>query len=482
MSKNDSLNKKTMSNIIWSLAEKIGARGVTFIVSIILARLLDPTTYGLVALVTVITTILEVFVDCGLSEALIQKKDADELDFSSMFYFNVLICIFLYAVLYYLSPYIANFYKHTELTPVIRVLGLTVVVSGVKNIQSAYVRRNLIFKKFFFSTLIGTIVAAVIGISLAYKGYGVWALVIQHLTNNVVDTIILWITVKWRPKFLFSFNRLKELLNYGYKILFAALLNTIYENARSLIIGKMYTSADLAYYNQGEKYPKFAVDNVNSAIDSVLLTSMAKEQDDQERVKSMTRRAIKTSTFMIMPLMFGLIAISRPLIIILLTDKWIDTIPYFVIFCISYSFYSIHTANLNAIKALGRSDIFLKQEVVKKIVGFSVLIATMWFGPFVMALSRLLVTFLSLIINSYPNKKLLNYSYFEQLKDITPTIVNSLLMMICVYLISYLNINIYLMIMIQILTGAIIYVGISYLSKNDSFTYLLRLGKNYIKK
>ena len=268
-------NRITISNLAWRFAERCGAQGVQFIVSIVLARLLAPEDYGTISLVTVFTTILQVFVDSGLGTALIQKKDADDLDFSSVFYFNFAVCLVLYAGMFVAAPYIAVFYDDPTLTPVVRALCLTVVVAGIRGIQQSYVSRHLLFKRFFFSTIGGTIVSAVIGIAMAYMGYGVWALVAQQLSNVAVGTIILWVTVQWRPKLMFSWQRLKGLLSFGWKLLASSLLDTVYNNLRNLIIGKLYSSADLAYYNQGDKFPKVIVTNINTSIDSVLLPTMS---------------------------------------------------------------------------------------------------------------------------------------------------------------------------------------------------------------
>lgn len=382
-------NKTVFSNFIWRFAERCGAQLVTFIVSIVLARLLAPEVFGKVALITIFTTIMQVFVDSGLGTALIQKKNADDLDFSSVFYFNFVVCIILYLGMFLASPFIAKFYNDYSLTPIIRVISLTIIVSGVKGIQQSYVSKNMLFKRFFYSTLGGTIFSAFLGISLAYAGLGVWAIVVQQFSNTAIDTLILWITVKWRPKKMFSWNRLKNLLSFGWKMLASCLLDTIYNNVRSLIIGKMYSSSDLAYYNQGNQFPNVIVNNINTSIDSVLFPTLAKEQEDKERVKNMTRRAIKTSTYVMAPLMMGLAFCAKPVVQIVLTEKWLPCVPFLQIFCITYMFQSIHTSNLNAIKAMGRSDLFLKLEIAKKIVGVTVLIFTMWFGVMVMAYSLL---------------------------------------------------------------------------------------------
>ena len=474
-------SKNIVSNFIWRFAERCGAQLVSFVVSIVLARILAPEDYGTIALVTVFTAILQVFVDSGLGTALIQKKDADDLDFSSVFYFNFSICLVLYAVMFIVAPYIAIFYEDMTLTSVIRVLSLTIVISGVKGIQQAYVSRNMLFKRFFFSTIGGTIFSAFLGIGLAFSGCGVWALVAQQLSNTMIDTTILWITVKWRPKAVFSWERLKSLLAYGWKLLVSSLLDTVYNNLRNLIIGKMYSSADLAYYNQGDKFPKIIVTNINTSIDSVLLPTMSNEQDDRNRIKSMTRRAIKTSIYVMAPLMMGLAFCAESIVELVLTDKWLPCVPFLRLFCITYMFWPVHTANLNAIKAMGRSDCFLKIEIVKKIVGLFFLLSSMWFGVMAIAYSLLLSSILSQIINAWPNRQLLGYGYLEQVRDFAPGILLAIGMGICVYFIGFLPLPTIVTLLIQIIIGAVIYIGASALLKLEEFEYILGMVKSFLK-
>ncbi|WP_302160952.1 lipopolysaccharide biosynthesis protein [uncultured Ruminococcus sp.] len=471
-----------ITNFFWRFLERCGAQGVTFIVSIVLARLLDPTVYGTVALVTIFTTIMQVFVDSGMGNALIQKKDADDLDFSSVFYFNMAMCSVLYLIMFFAAPLIASFYRMPELTAIVRVLSFVVVISGVKNVQQAYVSRHLMFKRFFFSTLGGTIGAAVIGIAMAYLGFGVWALVAQMLFNAAVDTTILWITVKWRPKKMFSFQRLKSLFSYGWKLLASSLIDTVYNDLRQLIIGKKYSSGDLAYYNQGKKFPQLIVTNINTSIDSVLLPTMSKAQDDMAAVRSMTRRAIKTSTFLMMPAMIGLAVCAEPLVQLILTEKWLPCVLFLRIFCITYAFYPIHTANLNAIKAMGRSDLFLKLEIIKKTVGIIAILITMWISVQAMAYSFLVTTILNQIINSWPNKKLLNYSYLEQVKDMMPQILLSLGMGAAIYAVSFLHLSTSLTLLIQIPLGVLVYWSGSKIFRVESYTYIIEMVKNFKKR
>lgn len=471
-----------LGNFIWRFAERCGAQMVSFVVSIVLARILAPEDYGTIALVTVFTTILQVFVDSGLGTALIQKKDADDLDFSSVFYFNFTVCIVLYGVMFLAAPVIAEFYNDSSLIPIVRVISLTIVISGIKGIQQSYVSRNMLFKRFFFSTLGGTIFSAFLGIGMAYAGFGVWALVAQQLSNTAIDTLILWLTVKWRPKKMFSWQRLKILLSFGWKLLGSALLDTVYNNLRNLIIGKVYSSSDLAFYNQGDKFPKVIVTNINTSIDSVLLPSMSSVQENRERVKAMTRRAIKTGTYIMAPFMMGLSFCATPVVQLVLTDKWLPCVPYLQIFCITYMFWPIHTANLNAINSLGRSDLFLKLEIIKKIVGMILLLTTMRISVMAMAYSLLVSSVTSQIINSWPNRKLLNYGYLEQLRDIIPSILLAVCMGFLVSLLRMFNWNTAVVLLCQIVLGIVIYITGSALLKLESYEYILDMLKGLTKK
>lgn len=475
-------NKSVFSNFIWRFAERCGAQLVTFIVSIVLARILMPEDYGTVALVTVFTTIMQVFVDSGLSTALIQKKDADDLDFSSVFYFNFAVCIILYLIMFFAAPVIASFYNIPELTPIIRVISLTIVISGVKGVQQSYVSRNMLFKRFFYATLGGTIFSAFLGIAMAYAGFGVWAIVAQQLSNTAIDTLILWITVKWRPKLMFSWERLKGLLGFGWKLLCSALLDTIYNNLRSLIIGKVYSSADLAYYNEGKKFPNLIVTNINTSIDSVLLPAMSNEQDNKEKVKNMTRRSIMVSCYIMAPLMIGLACCASNLVTIVLTEKWLPCVFFLQIFCVTYLFYPIHTANLSAINALGRSDLFLKLEIWKKVVGLVLLFSTMFISVEAMAYSLLISTLTSMIINSWPNKKLLNYSFLEQMKDILPSIFLAVGMGVAVYFIGFLPVPTLPLLIIQVVCGGVIYIVGSAVFKLEPYVYVKGIVLSFIRR
>ena len=415
-------------NLLWRFLERVGAQGVTLIVALILARLLEPNIYGDIAIVMVFIGLMEVFLDGGLGCALIQKKDSDDLDFSSVLFFNLFMGLILYFIIYTFSPYISVYYNSYNLCKVLRILGLLIIISGVKNVQHAYVSKHLLFKRFFFSTLGGTIGAAIIGIILAYRGYGIWALVIQYLLNNIIDIMILSFTVKWHPHLVFSFRRLISLYSFGWKMLISSLLSTLYNDIRQLIIGKMYLKSDLAFYNQGNKLPSTLVNNINLSIDSVLFSVMSMKQDSTDEIRKILKKSIICSTYIISPIMFGLMTCSNSLIKIVLTEKWLPCIPYLYIFCLSNLLMPIHTANLNAIKSLGRSDIFLKADIIKKILGIILLIVSIPYGVLAIAVSFLISNLISIIINTFPNQKIINYGFFQQIKDIIPTFIISIIM------------------------------------------------------
>ena len=476
------MGDKLVSNFIWRFLERWGAQGVTFVVSIILARILEPEVYGILALVTVFTTILQVFIDSGLGTALIQKKNADDLDFSTVFWFNLVVCIVLYVGMFFCAPAISRFYNLPDLISVIRVLSLTLIISGVKGIQQSYVARNLLFKKFFFSTLGGTLGAALIGIVMAYNGYGVWALVAQYLFNNIVDTIILWLTVKWRPKRTFSWKRFKQLFNYGWKILLSSLLDTFYNEIRSLIIGKFYTSEDLAFYDKGKQFPEVAVININSSMNSVLLPALANRQNDLREVKLVTRKVIRISSYFIWPMMVGLAVVAPKFITIVLTEKWLPATFFLQVLCFTNAFQPLQTTNLSVIKALGRSDLHLKLEIIKKVIAVLIVVVSAFFGVKAVAIGALIYSLIATFINAYPNKRLINYSYGEQIKDIIPFMLMSIIMGIFVYFVGLLEMNTFFVFCLQILVGIGAYLIISIITKIETFDYCLQMVKRVIKR
>lgn len=475
-----STKSKVLSGLIWKFGERISAQLVTLVVSIVLARLLSPEHYGAIAIVNIFITIANVFVVSGFGNSLIQKKGADNVDFSSVFYFSIVMSLVIYAILFFCAPVIADFYNMQILNPVLRVLGLRLIVAGANSVQHAYVSKHMMFKRFFWSTLFGTLLSGVVGIAMAYAGFGIWALVAQYMVNTTVDTIVLWFTVKWRPVFKFSFNRLKGLFAFGWKLLVSELLNTGYNELRALVIGKGYTSSDLAFYSKGKSFPNLIVTNINSSIQSVLFPAMSEKQDNKGQVKAMMRRSIRISSYIMLPMMCGFALIAEPFVRVLLTDKWLPCVPFLQIYCFSFSLYPIHTANLQAIKAMGRSDLFLRLEVIKKVIGITFLLISMKFGVFAIAVSTFIGTCISSFINAYPNRRLLGYNYFNQIQDMFNGII-PLFSMVCVlFFINNLQIADGPLMIIQIVVGVCTYAVVSALVKNDSFKYILSILNGFI--
>ncbi len=472
---------KVLSSLVWKFMERGGTQGIQFIVQIVLARLLMPEDYGIIALVVVFTQIAAVFVQSGLNSALIQKKDADEVDFSSVFYLSLAISAVLYIVLFLAAPSIAIFYKMPQITPVFRVLSLTLILGVFNSIQNAVISRNLQFKKLFFSSTGAILVSGTVGVYMAYQGFGVWALVGQQISNQLMVTLIMWFTVKWRPHLIFSFSRVKGLFSFGWKLLASSLIDTVYRDIRSLIIGKIYAPAMLGFYNRGQQFPSIIVGNIDGSIQSVMYPVLASHQDNRPLVKSMMRRAIVTSSFIIFPMMMGLAVISEPLVKILLTDKWLPCVPFLQIFCASYALFPIHTANLQAIKGLGYSDIFLKLEIIKKAVGLTILSVTVFYGVYAIAIGGAVGGIISSFINAYPNKKLLDYSYKEQWGDMLPSLLLSIAMGLVVYSLKWLGLSTVFMLIVQVVAGICIYVVLACMFKLECFRYLVKSMKEIFK-
>ena len=476
-----SLKLKIFSSLIWKFLERGGTQGIQFILQLVLARLLSPKDYGVVAIITVFIAISTVFVQSGLNIALIQKQKIDEKDISSVFYMSLVIALIMYLILWIFASTIANFYKMQDLDSMIRVMGLVLFLNTFISVQNAIISRNMEFKKLFYSSLGAVIISGIGGIVLAYKGFGVWTLIYQYLLNQTFLCIILWFNVKWRPKLLFSIKKVKKLFSFGGKLLFSSLIASVYNELISLIIGRMYSPIVLGFYNRGDQFPKVIVNNFNDSIQTVIFPALASVQHDKAKVKEITRRAIMLSSYIIFPAMIGLIVISESIVRIVLTGKWLLCVPYLRIFCLSYALWPIHTANLQAINAIGRSDIFLKLEIIKKIIGVIIILITSRYGVYMIAIGTVVNSILSFFINSYPNKRLLNYSYIEQIKDIFPSFFISVIMGGIIYFLHLLKYSSLLVMILQIILGIIIFMVLSFISKNESFFYLIKILKNKIK-
>lgn len=467
------INKgKTLANLIWVFMERFGAQGVTFIVSIILARILDPQMFGQLALITVFITIMQLLVDSGLISALVQKKDSDDVDFSSAFIFNLVVGIGMYFLMFVSAPFLNDCFGMEGMVWPIRVFSLVLIMSAFKNIQQAYITKNMKFKLFFFSTIGGTLVAAVIGIIMALRGYGIWALIYQTVINQAVDTVILWIASGYHPVMRFDSVKFMRLYKYGWKLLLSSLIYNIYNEAVKLFIGMKFTDKDLGFYNNGVKVPEFICTNFNSALDGVLFPAAAMSQDDKAHMKNIARRAIKIGTFIIMPLMIGLAVCAQSFVVVFLTEKWLPSVPYVVIFCLSFALYPIHVTNLNIIKAMGRSDLFLNLEIIKEGISVIALIVALHISPVAVAVSILVMSIVSIPINMWPNRTLIDYQVFEQIKDILPDILLSVIMGGIVYVIGLVPTGFTLRLIFQITGGMCFYIIVAEVLDLESYEYL----------
>lgn len=478
------LKKSVFTGMIWKLAERVGAQAVTLLVSILLARLLTPEDYSIVGIVTVFFAFCNVFVVGGFNMALIQKKDADGKDYSSVLIVSALIAGVLYGALFFLAPWISSVYAQPLLTPVFRVMGLTLIIDAVKAVLYAYVSNQLQFKKFFFSTLCGTCLSAAVGIGMAYAGFGPWALVAQKMVSSVVDTLILLVTSRIRLQFKVSFDRLKGLFSYGWKIFVASIISTIYDQTNPLIIGLRFSGADLSYYTKGRSFPMALNTALDGAMTSVLFPAMSKVQDDPKAVLSYTRKFISTASYVIFPVMVGFLAVSDNFVRVLLTEKWMGASIYIQIFCITFMFNIIQNGNLQTIRAIGRSDIILKLEIIKKSLYFLVIGLTVIFArdPVILALATVVNTGIATVVNTAPNRKLIGYQYRAQFADIAPNLLIAGVMGVAVYFMSGLPLHPALVLVIQCAAGAVIYVLLSVITRNKNFDYLLGLCKQYIFK
>lgn len=478
----ETLKQKTVSGFAYKMLERIGAQGVNFIVSIVLARLLMPEEYGLVSLVLVFITILDVFVTYGFGNSLIANKNSDNIDFSTCFYFGIGLSFIVYALVYFGTPLIAVFYNNELLTPVLRVMGLQIPIAAVNSVQHAYVSKHMMFRKFFISTSIGTVLSGVVAIAMAYNGFGVWALVEQFMGKVVCDTVCLWLIVEWRPICVFSVLRLKKIYEYGWKILVVGLIDTGYNQLRSLVIAKKYSSTDLAYYNKGNQFPSLGMSVIEPTINGVLFPALSQCNDNQEEMKSITRRIIMMSTYVVFPMMIGLIAVAKPLVIVLLTEKWLACVLFLQIGCLAFMLRPLQFINNSVIKAAGESGLLLKLDVLKKTIGIVLLIISMNYGVEGIAISLVITNIISTFINIAPNRRILNYGYKAQFVDIGKSCVLAVIMGGVVYCISFLSIPALPMLLLQLFVGAFFYIGVSYLTKNENFIYSIQIVKELRNK
>lgn len=475
---------KIFNGLVWKTFEQFGTYGVQFVLQIILARILSPEHYGILAIMVIFTGLAAVFVQNGFNTALIQNKDTTEEDYSSVLWMSMGVALLLYIIFFFSVPSIIRFYGMADVTAEFRVLALMLFPGALNSVQIAKASKNMEFRKIFVSKVGAIIVSGITSVIIALMGGGLWALVVQQILTALIACIVMRFTVKLKIVFTINFKRIKILFGFGWKVLVSSLVDTLYQDLRSLIIGGKYDGSTLGYYNRGKHFPQTITNVVGGSVKSVMLPAMSAIQSDRSRVKELMRKAMSIGTFLVFPMMAGLAAVGDNLVSILLTDKWLPCVPYMQIYCFTLAFYPIHSCNLQAINALGRSDIYLKLEIIKKFIGVVSLIfvVLMFDSPVAIALTGAFTAIISMFINAFPNRKLLNYGFLEQIKDVLPSMVLSLVMCGIVLILGRLNINVYLLIILQVIMGALVYIVLSKLFKLECFDYVLGTIKGFIKK
>ncbi|SEL03041.1 lipopolysaccharide biosynthesis protein [Ruminococcus albus] len=466
-----------IKSLFFKFLERAGYQGIAFIVQLVLARILGPGKYGTITLLAIFISISQVFVQSGLNTALIQRKDVKENDYSSIFYVSLFIAVVLYGVLFITAPFVAEFYDKPQLKNLLRVLALVLIPGAFNSIQNAKVAREMRFKELMFCTLGSVLISGTVGIAMALSGCGVWALVGQQLSSRVSVCILLLLIVKWRPKRVLEWDRVRVLFSFGWKLMVSALIDVIYRELQNLVIGKKYKEEQLGYCNRGKQFPEIIINNINGSIQGVMLPALSKHNGDNNKIKSMMRRSIVTSSFLIFPVCMGIAVVAGPMIHLLLGDEWMPCVPFLQLYCFIYAFWPIHTANLQAINAQGRSDMFLKLEVLKKTYGLCILVFTVlkFNTPLAIVIGQCCSTVLSCFVNASPNKKLLKYGYTEQMKDILPSLGIAAAMGAMVYSVTFLHMNDVLTLLLQIPLGVISYVALAKIFKLECFDYILKM-------
>ena len=465
------------SNLIWRFLERFGAYFISFAISIVLARILDPAIYGTVAIVTVFITFFEVLVTGGLGNSLIRKKDVASIDFSTIFWFNICSSVCLYLIIFIASPFIASFYSKPILKYLLWVSGITIFISGIKNVEYAYIARNLQFKKFFFATIGGTVFSGIVGILLALKGAGPWALVISSVSNHFIDVVILSFCIKWKPKFEFSFALLREHWKFGWKILCSKVLSAVYGDFRQLVIGKYYSDSDLAFFNRGKTYPNMFVTNISNSINSIMFPVLSKKDSNTVERNSIITRAIKVNSFILFPIMAGMAVVAESFVSILLTQKWLPCVPYLRMFCFIYALIPFEILFNSAILANGKSGTVLIADCIKATVGIVSLFIALKYGVNAIAFALVCSSVFDFCLNLFLANRILKFKPINVLKAIFPNLFITFLMAITVYCFRNISNNQIVVFVSQIFIGILVYFVLSKFTNNESLFYCSSLAK-----
>lgn len=461
-------NKDLVNNMGWQYLQRFSSQIVTFLVSLVLARLLSPEDYGTVALVQVVVVFFDAFSSRGFNQALIQKKDVDSLDYSTVFWFNLGINTLFYIGLFVAAPYIAVFYNTPSISLMLRVLSVRLLINSVNSIQQAFIQKNMQFKRLFLPTIIGTVTSAVTGISLAYAGAGAWALVVQSLVASAVNLLVMFFTVKWYPRFAFSFTRLKGMSRYGINMLLISLAESVYNELRALVIGKLYSTSDLAFHDKGKNLPSLVMTNLQNSVSTVFFSALVHESSRDDMLKK-CRENLNSMYFLLAPVLVGLASVSVPLLTVLYTEKWVSAAPYMVLYCLTFLTWVPQTPALQAINAAGKADVTLKLTLAQCFLGLALLFAMMSFGPVAVAASVFVGNVISTIVIMVVFGKMFGYTLKSFLQDTGITTVQVCLMALAVYFAGKLTDNAFLQLLIQTLVGAGSYMLFGELFRNKAY-------------
>ena len=457
------LNRKVASGMLWSILERGGIQGINFLVQLVLARLLCPDDYGILAILNVFISLSSTFVNNGLGSALIQKKDSDELDFNSVFYVQLGLALFFVVVLFFAAPLVSSWYDNNFLTVYLRVLSLGLIVDALYSTQNTVLVRSMQFRKLFFANVLGVLVQGVSGIASAYNGMGVWSLIVSQLLQKTMVLLVLVATVRWKPRWMFSWKRIKKLFRYSWKLSIGWIIGTIHQDIYALVIGKFFNIATLGYYNRGQSLPQTITKTVSDVASRVMFPALASIQDDGRTYLIYVKKMMMVMSFVIWPVCAGLAAVSRSLILLLLTEKWAPCIPMMQLFMISYGFNVMSTTNMQAFNAKGRSDIFLKMEIIKRSLSIILLISScMVFRNIYAAIIVLdIMGLFSFCYNVFMNIRLLGYKLREQMVDILPSMLISLAMFFATWQLERLGFSDTLTLMVQMSFGVVFYIGMN---------------------
>lgn len=479
--KENNIRRSVIGGLFWKFGERIMTQGVSFVVSLILARILSPDDYGVIALAMTFMSLAAVFINSGFATALIQKKNADATDFSTIFYCSLACSVLIYAVLFVTAPAIAAFYSTPELKVILRVMSLQIPISVYNSVQMAYISKHMLFRKVFITSTVNGLVSGVAGIGMAVAGFGVWALVAQNMMATVANSIMLTIFVPWRPEWKFSWKSAKGLMNYGSKILLADLSGTFFYELRGIIIGRVYTTADLAFYNKGQHLPYLVTSNLSSIFKAVLFPAFANQSDNMEIVRGLVRRCLRVMSYIIAPCMLGMAAVMEPLILLLFTEKWAAAIEFGRLVCIGLSVSILGDISLQVLKAIGRSDVVLGLEVKKKPVYVLLLVLGVRINVLALAAALVVYDFYAVGMNLYQLKKYIDYDVKKQFLDLLPPYLLSTVMALVVYLIPMTG-NLLLDLAVKVSAGVLVYVAASAAFRMDSFLYLKNVVLDFVKR